>query len=290
MKAAALPQAMQAVHTRDSHAELKAPRAKNDDDESVDAEASSFEGFLRESAVRVVLEEHGRSKQSTNVEAHVAHLLAALSKPVTHETSPLMEVLRKQADAVDIAVGQVAATDFANAKGVEDNDDRETTKAPSEERDRAPLEARADAAVATTAAPIIRHDEAPAAPAVTAPAAVEASEGVTRALAAIDDPASFVGLDRNAAVIVVDGLHIRLTTHDGSVAVSVEGRGSDGVIARTQELKETMDQAGLALQRLTPAGASADAQLDRQGRAVVDVDEDARVDAAADAFFTDLHV
>lgn len=258
------------------------PRARAKED---DAGEGGFGRFLKESSVRVVIEERSRSVVH---ESQVAHLVALLNRPELRDinTSPLIEVLKRVADS-DLATGAVVGRGEGRPHLVA----AESAPAPQEERERDD-ELRRPTAAEQDAAPHAVPD-AVAAPSDPAPGAqgnapvtlgpVEARESVQQALAVLDDPASWATLDKNAALMVVDGLHIRLTTHDGAAAVTVEGQGRDGLIARAEELREAMGQSGIELQRLTAPGANADAQLDRRGAAVVDVNDD--FDDAADGFF-----
>jgi len=287
------------------------PRQRGNGEPRLDE--GGFARFLKESSVRVVIEERSRSVVH---ESQVAHLVALLNRPELSDlnTSPLIEVLKRVTDG-DVAVraaahgeakphlagleakdgevfvdggvsdggAQLAGLDAGLDAGLE-----ASPRASEEERERE--DAPRDPPAANTphtavAAAVPRLDPSPGAdpgvPVLLGP--LEARESVQQALAVIDDPASWATLDKNAALMVVDGLHIRLTTHDGAAAVTVEGKGHDGLIARAEELREVMGQSGIELQRLTAPGANADAQLDRRGAAVVDVNDD--FDAGADGFF-----
>ena len=101
----------------------------------------------------------------------------------------------------------------------------------------------------------------------------------------IDDPAMHVSLDLNTAVVVLDGLQIRLSTHDGAAAVLVSGNHADVVVDRQLELREALRTEGLTLQTVQTADANSDTSNNRQGRAVVDVQDDQpRSKAPSDAY------
>lgn len=111
------------------------------------------------------------------------------------------------------------------------------------------------------------------------------------ALQLLDDPAARASLDQRNAVVVVDDLRLRVTTRDGAAAVVVEGRKSAAVLDQSAELSRSLAAHGLAMTRLTAAGAAADSQNQRHGKAVVDVDDDAGGQRAnADDNFADFFV
>lgn len=99
---------------------------------------------------------------------------------------------------------------------------------------------------------------------------------VTDAAALLEDPALHVSLDLNNAVVVVDGLRIRLATHDGGAAVTVTGKQAEAVVDRQLELRQALRIEGLTLHSVETAHASTDTSNDRRGKGVVDVDETLR--------------
>lgn len=268
-----------------------AARARTKDDP--DAAETGFGRFLKESSVRVVVEERSRSAVQ---ESQVAHLVALLNRPEMREvnTSPLIEVLKRVTDP-DIAVAAAVHSEVkphvvddraaSVARTAEDEHERDRER--EMEKCSPPAVPHSTVAAAPTADPSPGSQAGE--PVLLGP--VEARESVQQALAVIDDPASWATLEKNAALMVVDGLHIRLTTHDGAAAVTVEGNGRDGLLARAEELREVMGQSGIELQRLTAPGSNTDAQLDRRGAAVVDVNDDGFDDAADDFFnLADINV
>lgn len=224
------------------------------DDEPLDHE-STFGRYLRETRVSPTLSESEKP-------------LAALMATRVH-----VDVAALAADAT----AALAARSFA-ARALPPS----TIAAPLEHvaaRARSEVqleddEASPTASIVSSAPPARQAD-----PLVVTPVLVSGGrevDAVHEAAALLEDPALHVSLNLNTAVVVVDGLHIRLATHDGGASVTVSGKRADVVVDGKPELRHALADVGLTLHSVHTAEPSAETANDRRGKAVVDVDDDPR--------------
>jgi hypothetical protein len=273
----------------------------------VDAEDRDFDKFVSKEvgAKGQRSSDRGRGDSADANEASATPLLQGVHMPlvvhpwpraltpgafagVAHAGSPMLPSaqlrdrlgLGQGVSVVDDVIVTISAADdafavpFADVDRAADDDDDEDLFDP------AGLTAVAGVDVNAVAVAV----DVAAAPAV-ADVNVDALEAAVEAL---HDPAARLQLDLNTATLLVEGLHVRVSTHGDAARVVVEGKDAAAAVAAARDLDQRLATQGLHLDLRAPTAVAAAAEsaaggnADRHGAAVVDVDEDARVEGVND--------
>lgn len=268
----------------------------------VDAEDHDFDKFVRKDVSGKGERDRDRGR-GDEADASATPLLQGVHMPlvvhpwpraltpgafagVAHAGSPMLptgqlrERLGQGVGAVDDVIVTISAADDAFAvpfagvdRAANDDDDEDLF----------------DVAGLTAVAGVDVNAVAVAADVTVAPAVADVNvDALEAAVDALHDPAARLQLDLNTATLLIDGLHVRVSTHGDAARVVVEGKDAAAAVAAARDLDQRLATQGLHLDLRAPAAISAAAEsassgnADRHGAAVVDVDEDNRVDGNDD--------